>query len=337
MSVMGQEIQAVPAIVARQIETQMADYREAGLLIAGLKAPCLVTCARGTSDHAATFFKYLVEIGLGIPVSSIGPSVASVYGADLKLEGIPVIAISQSGASADLVATLEAARAGGARTIVLTNDTGSPLASTADCVLDMAAGPERAVAATKTFIASLVTLAAIYSHWNSDSRLQEALAALPQALDDALAKDWDAALAEFAALDGLYAISRGPAFAIACETALKLKETCRLHAEAFSAAEVRHGPIELAGSGFTALAFATRDRSKHAIEDSVGYMRRAGARVLVAGTQSDHELRTARAGHPWLDPACQILSLYRFAERLSLARGLQPDTPRHLTKVTVTR
>ena len=133
---------------------------------------------------------------------------------------------------------MQAARSGGARTIVLTNNTGSPLADAADCVLDMAAGREEAVAATKTFISSLVALASIYAHWKADTDMQGAIETLPKALEGALAGDWEASLPGFVALDNLYTISRGPAFAIAGEAALKLKETCRMHAEAFSAAEI---------------------------------------------------------------------------------------------------
>lgn len=334
---MARETAEVPETIARQIDTQMGTYVETGRRIARMNAPCLVTCARGTSDHAATYFKYLVEIGIGMPVSSIGPSVASIYRAELKMAGIPIIAISQSGASADLVATIEAAAAGGARTFVLTNNAGSPLAQAADHVLDQAAGQERSIAATKTFIASLVALASIYAAWRDDTTMLDAIRMLPKALENALSTDWGSALPDFRPLRNFYIISRGPSYAIACETALKFKETCRLHAEAFSAAEVRHGPIELADESFTTLAFLSRDESRHSLLDTVARMRETGAKVHVAGAGSEADLRTIAADHPQLDPICQILSLYGFVESLSRALGLDPDAPANLNKVTVTQ
>ena len=194
---MKSEILSVPSVVAGQMDTSLDDYLALGSRLASLDPNLIVTCARGSSDHTATYFKYLVEICLGVPVASIGPSVSSVYRTRWKLEGTPVLAISQSGASDDLRLFMEAATRSGAVGISLTNDVASPLAKATDTVLGMSAGAELAVAATKTYIASLVALAAIVAGWSKDHAMIEALRALPDDLDKALACDWAPALERF--------------------------------------------------------------------------------------------------------------------------------------------
>ena len=330
MTWMAREIASVPDVVGRQIERSMDLYLETGRLLKARDPACIVTCARGSSDHAATYFKYLVETRIGIPVGSMGPSVASVYGA----RNVPLVSISQSGASTDLLALQRAARDGGALAIALTNTGDSPLAEAAEICLPLEAGPERAVAATKTFVASLVALAAVVAGWAGDDGLARAIRDLPAVLAEAIRTDWSPAIPALSSAPNLYVVARGPAFAIAGEAALKLKETCRLHAEAYSAAELRHGPIELAARGLAALVFSARDGSSASIRDAVSVLRAAGAGVFVAGP--GEALPTVHAGHVLLDPVSQILGFYCLAEQMSLALGRDPDRPELLSKVTVT-
>ncbi|MEP4423488.1 MAG: SIS domain-containing protein [Nitratireductor sp.] len=331
---MAREIGAVPGVVERQLAAAMDDYLETGRMLKRRAPACVVTCARGSSDHAATYFKYLVETRIGIPVGSMGPSVASIYATPLKMADVPLVSISQSGASTDIVALQLAARAGGAPTLALTNTASSTLARQAEFCLALHAGEERAVAATKTFVTSLVALAALVAGWLDDAELAAAIRELPASLARAAATDWSAALVPFSAGGSLYMVARGPGFAIACEAALKLKETCRLHAEAYSAAELCHGPIELAGDDLAALVFAARDRSAASIGEAVRALRQAGAAVFVGGPRE--ALPTVDAGHVLLDPICQVVSFYRFAEQLSVLLGRDPDRPARLAKVTVT-
>lgn len=335
---MLREIREIPAVAARQLAEGSALYREEGERLRREAPRFLATCARGTSDQAVTYFKYLAESRLGIPVASIGPSIGSVYNARLDLKGVPFLTVSQSGGSPDLVSLQERAAAGGARTVALLNVTDSPVGHSAAAVLPLFAGPERAVAATKSFAASLIALASVAASWMGDRELIEGLAALPEALSAALECDWSAAALPLAASHSLFTIGRGPGLGVAGEAALKLKETCRLHAEAYSAAEVRHGPIALARDRFAALAFTNGDETDASVLDAVEKLSEAGARVFVAGPAPGRAeaLPVVTTRHSLLNPICRIASFYRFVEGLSVSLGENPDAPALLAKVTRT-
>ncbi len=333
---MAAEIRDTPAAVARLLDQQGPALAALGRALRARDPAVVVTCARGSSDHAAGFFKYLVEILLGVPVASVGPSVASVYGAPLRLAGAAVVSVSQSGRSPDIVALQAAARAAGAFSIALVNQDGSPLAEGADAVVPLGAGVERSVAATKTCVASAAALAAIVAEWRDDAALRAAVAGLPAALDAALGRDWGAALPAFVGAASAYVVGRGPALPVAAEAALKLKETAVLHAEAFSGAEVMHGPLQLLEPGFPVMAFAQGDASRAAMEASVARLAAAGGRVFTVTADGSGGLAAAPTGHPLLDPLPMLLAFYGFAEALARARGHDPDRPSHLRKVTET-
>ncbi len=336
---MAAEIRETPDAVARLVAREAGTLRDLGARLRTLDPGVIVTCARGSSDNATAYFKYLTEILLGVPVASIGPSVASLYKAPLKLRGAVVVSVSQSGQSPDIVALQAAAREAGAFSIAVVNQGDSPLARTADAVIPLHAGRETSVAATKSCIASAAALAALVAEWRDDPALRGAVARLPDALAATLGHGWDAALPPFEAAQSAYVLGRGPALPIAAEAALKLKETCVLHAEAFSGAEVMHGPLQLLEHGFPVIAFRQADPSRDAMADSIGRLRALGGRVFKVSAeglgQPDH-LAAAAAGHPALDPLTMLLSFYAFAEALSRARGHDPDRPSHLRKVTET-
>lgn len=292
----------------------------------------VMTCARGSSDHAATFAKYLIETRLGLPTASAAPSVASVYGAASSAEGMLCLAISQSGRSPDLIASVEAAKRGGALAVALVNDTESPLAATADFVLPLHAAPETSIAATKSFIASLAALTALVAAWDESDDLARALAGTPALLARAWEADWSPLIARLTRARGLYVIGRGLGLGIAQEAALKLKETCGLHAEAFSAAELRHGPMALVGPDLPLLVFRQSDETEESVDALVRDVAARGADVFVTGTDALPSV----AHHPVLEPMLQIQSFYRAAVTLSAARGFDPDHPPHLAKVTET-
>jgi glucosamine--fructose-6-phosphate aminotransferase (isomerizing) len=292
----------------------------------------VITCARGSSDHAATFAKYLIETRLGLPTASAAPSVASVYGAPSAAEGMLCLAISQSGRSPDLIATLEAAKQGGALAVALVNDPASPLAAAADHVLPLHAAPETSVAATKSFIASLAALTALVAAWGEDETLARALMETPALLPRAWEADWSPLVVRLTTARGLYVIGRGLGLGIAQEAALKLKETCGLHAEAFSAAELRHGPMALVGPDLPLLAFRQSDETEESVDELVRDMTARGADVFVTGT----DMLPSVSHDPALEPMLQIQSFYRAAVTLSVARGFDPDQPPHLAKVTET-
>jgi glutamine---fructose-6-phosphate transaminase (isomerizing) len=296
----------------------------------------VVTCARGSSDHAATYGKYLIETMTGVPVASAAPSVVSLFDATVSTRRALCLAISQSGRSPDLLATVDAHRRGGAQVVALVNDEGSPLATGADTLLALCAGPERSVAATKSCIAAMAGFAALVAAWADDADLKAAVAALPAALDAAVARDWHAAVEPLAEARQMFVIGRGYGFGIAQECALKLKETCQLQAEPFSAAEVRHGPMAIVGEGFPVLALATSDAAGDDVMRVADAFRERDALVLAAHAGDLAGALPAAAAHPAIEPILMLASFYGMAEQLSRRRGLDPDQPPHLAKVTRT-
>ncbi|MDI7775176.1 SIS domain-containing protein [Asticcacaulis sp. EMRT-3] len=299
----------------------------------------VTTVARGSSDHAATYGKYLIETLTGVPTSTAAMSISSIYAAPVAKGDTLCIAISQSGRSPDLLATVEAHRKAGAYVVALVNDEKSPLAALADTLLPLKAGAEKSVAATKSYIASLAGLAAIAAAWAGDEALTEALYGLPDKLKQAFDLDWSAAIPALSGARNLFVIGRGYGYAVAQEAALKLKETCALHAESFSSAEVRHGPMAIVGEGFPVLALATSDAAGDGVRDVAAEFAERGAHVLLANAEGAIPGTVhlpALIAHPALEPILLIQSFYRLANSLSLTRGLDPDSPPHLNKVTKT-
>jgi len=330
---MFQEAAEAPAVVARLMAANRDAARELGAQLRAESPKAVVTCARGSSDHAATYAKYLIETGTGVLTSSAALSVSSVYAAEPRLEGALAIAISQSGKSPDLLAAVEAAKQGGALVVALVNDEASPLATMADRLLPLHAGPEVSVAATKSYIAALAGLAQLVAAWTEDEALEAALERLPDALSQAWALDWSPAAERLKAARNLYVLGRGVGFGAAQEAALKFKETCGLHAEAFSAAEVLHGPMALVKPGFPVLIFAQEDQTQESVAELARDLAERGAEVMMAG--ADGDLPTI-ASHPALEPILRIQGFYRMANALSILRGHNPDRPPHLNKVTET-
>ncbi len=339
-SLMLRETAEAPEVVARLIA---ANARTCGDLVQRLKsAPprFAVTCARGSSDSAAMFAKYLLEIRLGLVTASVGPSVRSIYGGRPQVADALFLAISQSGRSPDLIRLAEAAREGAALTVALTNDPASPLAAACEVVLPLHAGPERSVAATKSYIASLAALLQLLAIWSQDKDLLHAVERLPDDLADALSRDWRPAVPALAETRSLYVVGRGAGYAAALEAALKLKETCGLHAEAMSAAEIMHGPMALAGPDFPVVLFSQRDEALESLSAFAASLTARGVPVLSAGpVQAGGLMRLPSADglHAFAQPIALVQSFYPLAEALARARGHDPDHPPHLMKVTETR
>lgn len=323
--------------VARQ-ERSADELRRIGAMLRARSPAVVITCARGSSDHAATFAKYAIETRLGVPVASAAPSVSSIYGSPLRAEGALCVAISQSGRSPDLLATVSGLKQAGACVLALVNAVDSPLAELADEAFGLAAGEERSVAATKSFIASLAAIARVVAEWSDDDALRRELQQLPAMLAQAWSLDWSALIGELAGATDLYVLGRGVGLAVAQEAALKLKETSQLHAEAFSTAELRHGPMALVRSGFPALVFSQSDETAQMVEATATALARRGARIFLAGADAAGATSLPTiASAPLLEPIVQIQSFYRAANALAIARRLDPDRPPHLAKVTETR
>lgn len=321
------------------VRAQLKDesFAALGERLRRLKPPMVATCARGSSDHAALFAKYLIETRAHVLTASLAPSVASLYSVAPALHDALVIVISQSGASPDLIATAHAAKQAGAFVVALVNAPNAPIAEVAEVVIPLRAGEEHSVAATKSFLASLSALIALVAHWREDAALQETLVTVPDLLQAAWRLDWSQAVPTLAGANSLYTIGRGIGLGPAEEAALKLKETCRLHAEAFSAAEARHGPMALVRAGFPALMFAQRDQAGASVAAFASDISAQGARVFIAGADAPGAVRLpSLEAHPVIEPLLLIQSFYRLGHDVALARGCDPDRPPHLRKVTET-
>ena len=331
------EAEAAAAAVRRQLAANAQQMDSLGSRLRQLKPRAVVTCARGSSDHAATFAKYLLETRLGIVTASAAPSVSSLYEAQPDLHDMVLLAISQSGASPDLLAAVDSAKAAGALVVALVNAQSSPLAQAADCTIPLWAGIEQSVAATKTYIASLAAITHLVASWSADSHLLSELLQLPTLLERAWQLDWRAAIPRLQHAQHLYVVGRGLGLGIAQEAALKLKETCGLHAEALSAAELLHGPIALVNVGFPVLVLAQSDETLEGVAALAAQIAARGAEVLLAGAAAPGALALpVQRASPALEPALLIQSFYRMVNDLALARGYDPDHPPHLRKVTET-
>jgi glutamine---fructose-6-phosphate transaminase (isomerizing) len=334
---MYQEAVQAPLAVNAQLQQNASRLRELGARLRAAPPRAVVTCARGSSDHAATYARYLIEAHTHVLTSSAAPSVSSVYEAQSDLEGALFIAISQSGKSPDLLAATRNAKDSGALTVALCNTANSPLMELVDVAVPLYAGPERSVAATKSYIASLSCIVQLLANWTDDRRLLATLPQIPEMLARAWECDWTRAVETLRGAVNLFVVARGFGLGIAQEAALKLKETCGLHAEAFSSAEVKHGPMALVRAGFPVLMFTQRDETRVGIQELSAEFASRGARVLIAGAEAAGATALPTiASHPVIEPLLTIQSFYRMANELALARGLDPDCPPHLNKVTET-
>lgn len=338
---MAREIASIPDMLRSQAGTTTGPVR--ALVDRLMQSPprLVVTCARGSSAHAATFGKHLIERYLALPVCAAAPSIASIYGTELCLGGQLVLAISQSGASDDLIAFAGSARKCGSLTVAITNSEHSPLAQTCEFILPLSAGPEISVAATKTFVATLSVLSHMVAAWTGDKFQEDALRVLPDQLSKTMALNRGDAVEALCESASLATIGRGPTLAIAREAALKLKETCSIHAEAFSGAEFLHGPVAMASQCYPIVMFMPGDAALAGMQTLATHLARKGSRIVLAGPANGVEspyipLPANTAGSPATDAICQIQSFYCMLVQLAARRGCDVDNPPHLRKVTRT-
>ena len=335
-TIMYREAAEAPDCVENQLQRNAATLAALADRLRTQPPAAMVTIGRGSSAHAASYARYLVETRLGILTSSLSHSIFSVFKAPLSLRNMLCLAISQSGRSPDLLAAARAARDSGAIVVALVNDPGSPLAEIASIVLPQGAGIETSAAATKSFITSLSAIAQMVALWSGDPAMQGALGELPSALAQAWQEDWSVCCDKLSSADHLYTVGRGLHLAIAGEAAHKLKETSMIHAEAFSSAEVLHGPNELASDGFPVLLFRSEDAGDASVQEAARRLAAQGASVMIVGGGDPGASPVPRAPHPALAPILQIQAFYRMANALACERGYNPDQPRHVQKVTHT-
>lgn len=341
-SLMLEEALSAPDAVARQLAADSQSYAALGQALQAQPPAGVLTIARGSSDHAAHYMGYLVMARLGRLVTSLPMSLITLYQSRLQSQGLLSLAFSQSGQSPDLVAPTTFFREGGARTVAFVNASGSPLAAAAEHVFELHAGAEKSVAATKSYIAQLVAGARVVAAWQGDAALGDALNALPAALARAARLDWSAALPVLQDQQRLFVLGRGTGLAIAMEAALKLKETCGIQAEAFSGAEVKHGPMALVRDGYPLLVFAPRGPAQAGLIAIAEEMATRGGRVLLAAPEGTpcaagvQMLPLVTTANEDLDPIALVQSFYPMVEALARARGFNPDVPPNLAKVTKT-
>ncbi len=351
---MRDEALQAPQAVAALLAAEPAAWRTLARELAAQPPQALLTVARGSSDHAASYASYLTMARLGRLVSSLPMSLITLYPPRLRCAGVLALAWSQSGQSPDLVVPLQHIAAGGGRTLALVNDTASPLARAAQRVLALHAGPETSVAATKSCINQFVAGARLVAAWaraearlgaaaqdGDDRAFERALQTLPAALRQAVQADWAPGLAALTGARQLYVIGRGTGLPAAQEMALKFKEVCGLQAEAWSGAEVQHGPMALVQRGFPMLVLAPRGPAQAGLLALAAQMQARGAQVLLAAPADTPDAAAVRlplagTGHPDLDPVSLLQSFYLGVEALARARGHHPDRPPHLHKVTRT-
>jgi glucosamine--fructose-6-phosphate aminotransferase (isomerizing) len=339
-ALMRAEIAEQPAILQRLLRDGAADIEAVAGEIARREPRFVLLAARGTSDHAALYAKYLVEVRRGLPAGLVSPSSMTVYGARPDLTDVLFLAISQSGGSPDLVDSLTAARACGATTVAVTNNPASALATAAEFSVDVRAGLERAVAATKTYTAELLALYLLLSPFGDDAgHRAEPLSDAAQATL-AGEREVEAVASRYRFADRLVTTGRGYSYPTAREAALKLMETSYLGAQAFSGADLLHGPMAMIDVDLPVIAVVTPGRGGVAMAPVLERLAERKADLVLVGAQPSASrivLPVATAGvAEELHPILEILPLQQLAMHLALQRGGNPDAPRGLSKVTQT-
>lgn len=340
MSQIMKEIEEASSSVAKLLSSDKDIYQKLGERLRALQPKVVATIARGSSDHAASYAGYLISVCTGVPVASLPLSLASVFDAPLNLQGQFALALSQSGESPDLLKCFNKVKTSGALSAAIVNGINSPLAQTAEFVLPQHAGIEKSIAATKSVICTLAAVARLCAEWTQDTSLARALNQLPTMMATAIktGKQIDDGLLKNTS--HVYVLSRGLGLGSAQEIALKLKEICGLHAEAFSAAEVRHGPREIVDQSFLVIALALPGSGGEDVVAAAYELKSQGARVLIVGPKSVGASSSESVILPdgvdsRLMPIVVLQSLYPWLVRSALALGRNPDQPRILKSKVV--
>lgn len=337
ISQMRREIAEIPAAAERLISEGSDEVRAIAAMVRQRHPTSAISVARGSSDHVCTYLKYVSELVLGWPMTSMGPSITSIYDTNLTALNALCLSVSQSGQSPDIVSMTKAIKQAGAISIAITNNITSRLSDAAEATLSIRTGPENSVAATKTFVSSLISGLWLLAEIKGDKDLIRAIHTLPQALDHALGGKW-VEIFDQLPNRSLYTLGRGPSLAIANEAALKFKEVCLIHAESYSSAEVMHGPVSIVEPGFPVFVFTAADAAEAGLVETADRLAEKGAQVFITSSKARKAtpLPHVRTDHWLTDPIAAIVSFYCLVERLAVSHGLDPDLPRHLKKVTET-
>ena len=342
MSLMRQEALEFPKVLRTQLAQNQPILMKLAAKLRENYPEFVLTVARGSSDHAATFVKYLCETQFGLAVSSAAPSVYTLYKAPVHLAKSLVVALSQSGQSPDICEVMRYAKENKALSVAFVNETRSPLAQLAEYVVPLHAGKEKAVAATKSYMAMLAATLHFTAIFKEDTQLLTALEKLPAQLESLQNLDFTPYLPLYEHAQHTLVIGRGFEFPIAEEIALKFKEVTQLHAESFSSAEVLHGPFSLFNEAFPVLLLLQNDPSLPSLHDLISRIRQTpvhplliGDAISLVGNEDLQHIRLPET-HPLLTPTVNVFVVYQFLEALAVHKGLDPDTHPLLQKVTKT-
>ncbi|TVT00816.1 SIS domain-containing protein [Amycolatopsis bartoniae] len=335
---MAAEIAEQPAVLAGLV-ARRTEFAEVARVVAQRPPRFALLAARGSSDHAALYAKYLIEVMLGLPAGLVSPSTVTLYGARPDLRDVLLVSVSQSGGSPDLLEFTDTARKQGALTVAVTNTPSSPLHQAAELAVDIGAGTEQAVAATKTYSATLLALYLLVDAARGGDG--SAAAGLGELAEQALKAPVQRAIDRYRFVDRIITTGRGYSYATALESALKLAETSYLAARAYSGADLLHGPVAAIDGDTAVLAITGRGRGGSAMHDVLKAVAERGADVLALGSAASEVPAAVRVPVPEvaeeLAPVLEVLPVQRLALGLALARGGDPDSPRGLLKVTKTR
>jgi glutamine---fructose-6-phosphate transaminase (isomerizing) len=341
-SILAAEMREQPSIVAELLRSQRAPLGEVARLVRERQVEWVVIAARGSSDNAARYAQHVFARVCGLPVALASPSLSTLYDAPLRFEHALAIGISQSGESPDVRAVLERAGKQGRPTVAITNSPGSPLALIADATVDIGAGAERSVAATKTYTASLAALAALAVELAEDATGREQLAGIAEAMERQLEHGIGDAARVLEGADRCAVAGRGPNYATAFEAALKIKELTAIAAEPYSPADLMHGPVAVLGAASPLVAVAVEGPAFHSAMEAVAEARSRGTRCLLLSDCGDPQGGDGDALVPlvhvpeWLSPLVAVLPAQALAAELAGGRGIDVDAPFGLRKVTRT-
>ncbi len=345
MTHMWNEILEQPVALQRCYEKNRAQLDEIVAVISGMQIDNVVIAARGTSDHAAVYGKYVIEILKGLPVSLAASSVFTMYGKSLRFQNSLVIGISQSGKAADVLEVLKSANENGAVTIGITNYSDSPIAKECRYHLCCEAGLEQSVAATKTFSAQMYLLGLLASLWAQNKDAEKELLTVPGRLSEALeyACDIDQSVARYRFMQECFVLARGVNYAVSMEAALKIQETTYVRAKAFATSDFQHGPIAMIDPDIPVIVFAPEGPSLRDVTDMIARLRSEQIETLVVSNNKDVRdmgtcsIRIPQADNDIISPYFNVVIAQMFSCKLALLKGMDPDKPRRLSKVTITK
>lgn len=337
---MMQEILSAPNLIQNQIKSNDSVYQEIAKILQRNKWNFSATIARGSSDHCSSFFSYLLGLKTNIFCGSLPPSLLSIHESAISFNNSLVFGVSQSGASPDIIKALEQSKKMGANTISFINEKESKLEQISNYTIPLGAGLEESVPATKSFLSTLTAMVSLVAKWCNDSELSYSLEKLPEALSKSFEIDFEPLLKECQNIEKMIILGRGLGYGIASEASLKINETCKIQTSPYSAVEFKHGPITLVNKGDPVIVFISDGKEKASILDMCRNLVSYGAKVFTIGASEPISgtisIRTNSVGNSIVDLITAIGAFYPFAEKLSNSRGLNPDMPEHLKKVTKT-